>query len=42
MMLLSLEIIHILLSSVALSDIFHEVAIVHGISHLCLILTTFA
>jgi len=42
MMLLSLEIIHILLSSVALSDVFHEVAIVHGVSHLCLILTTFA
>ena len=43
MMLLCLEIIHILLSSVALSDVFHEVAIVHGVSHLCLVLvTTFA
>ena len=38
MMLLSLEIIHILLSSIALSDVFHEVAIVHSISHLCLVL----
>jgi hypothetical protein len=39
-MLLSIEIVHILLPSIALSDILHEVSIVHGISHLCLILTT--
>lgn len=43
MMLLSLEIVHILLSSIALSDVFHEVTIVHSIPHLCLVLvTTFA
>ena len=40
LMLLSIEIVHILLPSIALSDILHEVSIVHGISHLCLILTT--
>ena len=43
MMLLSLEIVHILLSSIALSDVFHEVTIVHSVPHLCLVLiTTFA
>ena len=42
MMLLRLEIIHILLSSVALSDVFHEVSIIHSVSHLCLILPSFA
>ena len=41
MMLLCLEIIHILLPSIALSDVFHEVAIVHCISHLCLVLLSF-
>jgi len=41
LMLLSLEIIHILLSSIALSDVFHEVTIVHGVSHLCLVLLSF-
>ena len=40
MMLLSLEIIHILLSSITLSDVFHEVTIVHSVSHLGLILVT--
>ena len=38
LMLLSVEIVHILLPSIALSDVFHEVSVVHCISHLCLIL----
>jgi len=42
MVLLCLEIIHILLSSIALSDVFHEVAIIHSVSHLRLILASFA
>ena len=41
LMLLGLEIIHILLTSITLSDILHEVAIVHGISHLSLIIASF-
>lgn len=42
MVLLSLEIVHILLAGVALSDIFHEVAIIHRVSHLSLVLPTLA
>ena len=41
MMLLSIKIVHALLSSIALSDVFHEVSIVHCISHLGLVLSTF-
>ena len=41
MMLLSLEIVHILLPSITLSDILHEVSIIHSISHLSLILSLF-
>ena len=40
MMLLCIEIIHILLPSIALSDVFHEVTIVHSVSHLGLVLIT--
>ena len=41
MMLLSIEIIHCLLSSIALSNVLHEVSIVHSISHLSLIMSSF-
>jgi vesicle coat complex subunit len=40
LMLLCLEIVHILLASIALSYILHEVSIVHCVSHLSLVLTT--
>jgi len=43
LMLLCLEIVHILLASIALSDVLHKVSIVHCVSHLGLVLsTTFA
>jgi hypothetical protein len=40
LMLLCLEIVHILLASIALSDVLHEVSIVHCVSHLGLVLST--
>ena len=41
MMLLSVEIVHALLPSIALPDILHEVSIVHCVSHLGLVLSSF-
>ena len=38
MMLLGIEIVHILLPCIALSDVLHEISIIHGVSHLGLIL----
>ena len=38
MMLLSIEIVHALLSSIALPDILHEVSIIHGVSHLSVVI----
>ena len=39
-MLLGIEIVHSLLSSIALSNVLHEVSIIHCVSHLCLIMST--
>ena len=41
MVLLGVEVGRLLLPSIALSDIFHEVSIIHSVSHLCLIMLTF-
>lgn len=41
-MLLSIEVVwRLLLPSIALSDIFHEIAIIHCVPHLSLIMLTF-
>ena len=37
LVLLSVEVVHCLLPSIALPNVFHEISIIHGVSHLSVV-----